>query len=179
MHLAMQNNEGKLFASFLRCSQNYMEFGCGGGTCMATCLVSGSVISVDSSIEWLDKVSRQCPNSSPGILIQPDLVHVNIGPTGDWGYPSDPATRELWPNYHSLVWQRAGSSEADMYLVDGRFRVACFMQILLRAKQDAIIAIHDFAARKSYHLIREVAREIAIADDLSIFQRRTTRTTVV
>jgi hypothetical protein len=170
MHLAMQNSEGKLFQSFLRCSSNYLEFGCGGSTCVAATLVSRSIISVDSSPDWLSKVSHECRGS--GSLIQPDLVHIDIGPTGDWGYPTDSATRDLWPSYHSRVWQNTASTEADMYFVDGRFRVACFMQILLHARHNPIIAIHDFTARKSYQIIKEVAREIAIADDLSVFLRK-------
>jgi hypothetical protein len=92
VHLAMQYNEGQLFKSFLRCATHYVEFGCGGSTCMAASLVSGSVTSVDSSDEWLEKASQQCRSS--GSLVQPDMIYVDIGPVGDWGYPIDPNTRD-------------------------------------------------------------------------------------
>jgi hypothetical protein len=54
-------------------------------------------------------------------------------------------------------------------MVDGRFRVACFMQILLRCDPDALIMVHDFKSRQPYHVVREVAREIAAVEDMSVF----------
>jgi hypothetical protein len=54
-------------------------------------------------------------------------------------------------------------------LIDGRFRVACFAQTVLRCSPDAVIGIHDFASRKPYHVVREIAREIASTEDISFF----------
>jgi hypothetical protein len=61
---------------------------------------------------------------------------------------------------------------ADFFLVDGRFRVACFMQALLHAQTGALIAVHDFASRPTYHVIYEVAREVASAENFSVFLPR-------
>ena len=72
-------------------------------------------------------------------------------------------TRKRWPDYHGSIWIRAESSDADLYMVDGRFRVACFMQVLLHSRRDALIMIYDFDFRNEYHVVREVAREIAVA----------------
>jgi len=166
----MSEDEFGLFKSVLRCSERYLEFGCGGSTYVATSHVKDSVISVDSSIEWLDHVRRAC-ESAPAFN-RLALVHVDVGPTTDWGHPSDPATRKRWPDYHHSIWTRPGSSDADLYMIDGRFRVACFMQILLHCRRDALVMIHDFAARSDYHVVREVAREIATAENLSIFRSR-------
>jgi hypothetical protein len=71
-----------------------------------------------------------------------------------------------------MIWLNPEASRADLYLVDGRFRVACFMQIILHAHPDALIAIHDFANRPQYHVIYDVAREIAVRENLSVFVRR-------
>jgi len=49
------------------------------------------------------------------------------------------------------------------------------MQILLHSRRDALIMIHDFDFRSEYHVVEEVAREIAVADSLSVFQRRDDR----
>ncbi len=70
---------------------------------------------------------------------------------------------------------RPESSDADVYMVDGRFRVACFMQILLHSRRDALIMIHDYDLRSEYHVVKEVAREIVAAGSLSVFQRRDDR----
>jgi hypothetical protein len=161
----MSEEEAALFLSFVRNSRIYLEFGTGGSTYLASKYVGDSIISVDSSQEWLDKVALACsPNPT-----KPKLVFIDIGPTGDWGYPTDASTSLRWPTYHSAVWKDPRSIEADLYLVDGRFRVACFAQIVLHCTSSAIIGIHDFRSRSAYHCVREIAREVATAGDMSFF----------
>lgn len=156
-----------LLASFLRCAQHYFEFGAGGSTCLAASLVAKSVTAVDSSQAWLDEVAAYCAATAQPR--KPQLIHVDIGPIRDWGYPADDTAREKWPVYHDGVWEHPRAKSADLFLVDGRFRVACFMQIILHTGPDSLIAIHDFASRKEYHVVREVAREIARSEDLAVF----------
>jgi hypothetical protein len=165
----MSDDERGLFKSILRCSRKYLEFGSGGSTYVAASLAKESVISIDSSSNWLENVRQACEFETGFSRLT--LAHVDIGPTSEWGYPSDSGTRDRWPNYHSNIWARLESSDADVYMVDGRFRVACFLQILLHSRRDALIMIHDFDSRSEYHVVREVAREIAVAGSLSVFQR--------
>jgi len=169
----MSDNECALFKSVLKCAQSYLEFGSGGSTFVAVALAKESVISIDGSSVWLEKVRQACEFEAGFSRLA--LVHVDIGPTAEWGYPSDSGTRERWPNYHRDIWARRASSDADVYMVDGRFRVACFVQILLHSRRDALIMIHDFDFRSEYHVVRDVAREIAVADSLSVFRRRDDR----
>jgi hypothetical protein len=169
----MSDHERQLFESILRCSSRYLEFGSGGSTYLASSLVGESIISVDSSAEWLDRVRQACEAGSN--LTRPTLLYVDIGPTVEWGFPSDRGTRERWRDYHGSLWARPECSDADLYMVDGRFRVACFMQILLHSRRDALIMIHDFNLRSEYHVVKEVAREIAVSGGLSIFLRRSDR----
>ena len=163
----MSEAELTLFASFLRSSDDYLEFGSGGSTCTAARSVRNSVTTVDSSAQWLRDVERACAGED--CRVKPVTVHVDIGPTGAWGRPADPATQVRWPSYYEAVWELPASSDADLYLVDGRFRVACFMRTLLNCRADALIMIHDFASRAQYHVIRQVAREVASAEDFSVF----------
>jgi hypothetical protein len=165
----MTEEEKSLFIAFLRRASSYLEFGCGGSTVLAASHVSKSLISVDSSIEWLNQVAAACATDAS--LTKPTLVLADIGPTAEWGRPMDESCREKWPSYSELVWQQLNADQADLYLVDGRFRVACFLQILLRCKADAVILIHDFTIRKEYHIVRNFAREIAMAGELSAFVR--------
>jgi hypothetical protein len=167
----MTDAELDLFKSVLRCADHYLEFGSGGSTCLAAELARRSVVSVDSSTNWLDQVGREC--AARNLPIRPRLVHADIGPIKDWGYPTDEESKPLWPRYHEVVWQEEpAASKADLYLVDGRFRVACFMQIVLHTEADALILFHDFALRRYYHVVREVAREVARTGELSLFLPR-------
>jgi hypothetical protein len=163
----MTPDETMLFTAFLKHSDRYLEFGSGGSTCAASVTVRSAVTSVDSSREWLDKVGGACA-ALDGALA-PELIHVDIGPLGEWGRPADPATRDRWPRYHTDIWSHPGAAEADLYMVDGRFRVACFMQILLRCRRDSVILMHDFLARDAYGIVRDVARQVAGVGDLAVF----------
>ncbi len=56
----MEASEQALLETFLRSSRRYMEFGSGGSTVLAAGLVAESVVSVDSSTEWIDRVVAAC-----------------------------------------------------------------------------------------------------------------------
>lgn len=168
MKPAMSADELNLFLCFIRNSTSYLEFGTGGSTFVASQNVKESIISVDSSQEWLDKVMTACTGSK----VVPKLIYVDIGKVGDWGVPLEREKMETWPRYHENVWEIGESANADLIMVDGRFRVACFAQAVLRGKRSAIIGIHDFNSRPQYHCVRDMAREIASVESLSFFQPR-------
>lgn len=166
---AMTAAEITLFTSFLSCSKAYVEFGAGGSSVLASQLVQQSIISIDSSREWLEKIAIACASGGKRVVPQP--MFVDIGPIRDLGYPQGQEHRHLWSDYHTTVWCNSLLSNADLYLVDGRFRVACFLQTIMRCSVQAIILIHDFANRPEYHIVREFATELARAENLSAFQR--------
>ncbi|APH54744.1 Hypothetical protein GbCGDNIH9_1442 [Granulibacter bethesdensis] len=170
MPLAMHEKEIELLTIFLESTQNYVEFGAGGSTCLAAQHVSKSIHTTDSSIDWLQHVENTCRSANTPVF--PVTRFVDIGPIAAWGVPTDLSKRPIWPNYHEECWGDPAYSEGDFYLVDGRFRVACFMQILLHAPADACIALHDYTTRQHYHIVETVARPIARQLDLSIFVRR-------
>lgn len=165
MQPCMSAKEFDLFLAFIRKCRHYAEFGAGGSTYVASQHVAESIVSLDSSVEWLENVQTACA----GHKVQPKLIHIDIGPIGEWGYPTDPKTRNSWPAYHEAMFAVHSPEQTDLYMVDGRFRVACFAQTVLHARKDALIMIHDFSSRPHYHGVREIAREIACAEDLSVF----------
>jgi hypothetical protein len=167
MNLAMLNNEIALFQTFLNRSRSYFEFGSGGSTVMAASLVRGPVSTVDSSQEWLDKVRAEIPASPHSRR----LIYADIGPTGDWGAPNDKSNLDGFLNYHDRVWANV-EEPSELYLVDGRFRVACFCQIMTRMPSDIVVGVHDYRSRKNYHVVEAFARPIAEASDLTFFVRK-------
>lgn len=162
--------EWRMFEAFLGCARNYVEWGSGASTVLAADLVKVTVTSFDSSQAWLDRVAADC--RSRGTRLTPRLALLDIGETGAWGFPVGEAARARWPDYHGGPWTDPHCAAGDFYLVDGRFRVACFIQALLHAGNDAFIAFHDYASRPHYHAADELADEVARLDDLSIFRRR-------
>jgi hypothetical protein len=63
-----------------------------------------------------------------------------------------------------------GGKDGDLYMIDGRFRVACFAQTILRCNKNAPLCFHDFTSHPKYHCIYSLAREVVSAEELSIFQ---------
>jgi len=168
MRPAMRDTEIALFASVLRCADTYVEFGAGGSSVLAASLVRRSVVCIDSSQAWLDKVSSACVGDDG---VRPVTLLADIGPVRALGYPDGLGHRNLWPNYHTGIWERHALADAEVYLIDGRFRVACFLQTVLRCAGQALILFHDFTSRRQYHIVRAFAREVARTDELSLFQR--------
>lgn len=167
MRPAMTDREIALFDSLVSCARRYVEFGAGATTCRAASTAKEWIISVDSSAGWLSMVASRCN----GVRVK--LLHVDIGQVGDWGVPIDDERRRDWPSYHERPWLEPESTQGDLYFIDGRFRVACFIQAIMRAaRPDALFAMHDFAGRAHYHVILPFVREIATSDQLSAFVRR-------
>jgi len=166
----MTDQEQACFSQFLRRAASYVEFGCGGSTLLASKLVSGAVTSVDSSKKWLKRVRAESRKNAD--CLPPKLIHVDIGRIGKWGRPIDRSTIDRWPEYSSGIWNVPGTRDADLYLVDGRFRVACFMQTLLHCKPDALVLFHDYICRPKYHVVEAFARPVFACGTLCGFVRR-------
>lgn len=166
MRIIMQEQEISLLTAFLSETENYFEFGIGGSTYLASKHVRGDICGVESDASWVEKV-RQETSDNPRV----HLTHVDIGPTGDWGFPTGNAHQDRFGNYSAAI-VASGRKDFDLCLVDGRFRVACFLQALIYLNSDAIIGIHDYTDRPQYHLIEKFARPIAGTHQLKFFQRR-------
>jgi hypothetical protein len=167
MKITMHQREIALLEAFLGQSTSYFEFGMGGSTCVAAQLVRGRVSAIDSSVEWISQV-RDAIGDQPGRSI--DLRHIDIGPLGGWGTPlSRTRQQHLFPAYSKAI---ENNGYFDLCLVDGRFRIASFMQALLMAETDAVLAIHDYRVRPKYHIVEQFARPISECRNLTFFVRR-------
>jgi len=169
----MDRDEVVLLAAFMRAAASYLEFGCGGSTWLATQTVRRSVTSVDSHQGWIKETSEKCAKIARGF--NPRFEYADIGDTVALGYPRGYPTivdsKPEWAAYHSTVWDNPEAASADLFLVDGRFRVACALQILLRCRMESFLAVHDYSDRDFYHAIDYFARRVAIANRLFVFQK--------
>ena len=163
----MTDSERSLFESILRRAGSFMEFGAGGSTVLADKLVRGPVYSVESDRDWIAKVRSLAVEGD----YERRFIFADIGPTGRWGRPLKGHGEVDYLNYHNNIWVDIDRS-FDAYLIDGRFRVACFCQALLRAGPQARLMIHDYRSRPHYHPIEEVAVPVAETEDLTVFTRR-------
>jgi len=155
-----------------------LEFGMGGSTLLAAESGIRRIVSVDSDQAWVRKIEERIASKRPAVDIE--LIHCDIGRTGEWGVPLDREQIMNWPQYCAQPWQRFLSlnETPDLIYVDGRFRVACVLYSLLNLHRrrffgkNARIMIHDFSDRPHYGKIMEFASTVARANTLVVVEQR-------
>ena len=150
-----------------------VEFGSGGSTQLAAQSPSlRRIWSVESDPAWIVKL-RGLPDVShaegAGRL---RFVHADIGRTGEYGMPLDASAQARWPAYYEAVWTDPATVEADIVLVDGRFRVACALEALARCRPHTILLFHDFWNRTPYHPVLAFTDWLGSCDSLAILRRK-------
>jgi hypothetical protein len=125
----------------------YGEYGVGASTSWMAERTSARIIGVDSSSEWIEKVRASVPPE------RVDLRHVDVGPLGAWGRPKDFSRRHAFRDYVGGLWNR--DQRPDLVLIDGRFRVACFLKSCLEAAPGTHIVVDDYTKRPEYRVMAE------------------------
>ncbi|BCJ90676.1 hypothetical protein IZ6_14110 [Terrihabitans soli] len=143
--------EMEAYRHALRGTKCLVEFGCGGSTIFAAQMGVSEIYCVDSDADWIKRVSSSPEIAQSGVRLS--ARYADIGPVGNWGSPQDERTKARWPNYHSQIWNEVRADTVDCLLIDGRFRVACTLQALLRVGSQTKLAFHDFWEREHYHVV--------------------------
>jgi hypothetical protein len=97
------------------------------------------------------------------------VLHVDIGPTGDWGHPTDDSRARHWPDYALQVWDLPDFSHPDVVLVDGRFRLGCFLTVAYSITRPVTLFFDDYLPREAYHKAEAVARPTALIGRMARF----------
>ena len=173
LQIRMSPMEIELLKCYYAKASCYIEFGCGGSTLEA--LKFGniqSIYSIESDKSWMDKLCEYTTINEAVEQRRLNLIHADIGPTGDWGAPSGPSHVSYWPDYYWGVWSRLPKTP-DCILIDGRFRVACaIMAALMCAPGHRQFIIHDFSERSEYHILHKYFQELESIEELSVFAPR-------
>jgi hypothetical protein len=114
-----------------------------------------AVFSVESDRDWADRMAHHVATLS-------DKAHVHwadVGPTGPWGVPMKPRDFRKFHGYALSVWDRPDFVEPDLVLIDGRFRAACLVAVMLRATKPVTVLFDDYLKRRYYHGVERLARK--------------------
>lgn len=130
-------------------SDVFLEYGSGGSTTYAINSNLSYVISVENDKNFLDSL-KKTPKSIP--------VFIDLGSTSKWGYPKDHSLKCNWKKYPTVPWKVAEDKKLcpDLILIDGRFRVACFLYSIAHAKKGAKIFWDDYEKRPHYHIVEKL-----------------------
>ena len=157
------DGEDTLFKEELSRASVYAEIGVGQSTVFADRQKHiQQVIGVDTSHDWTRMV--QVLSSQKTLL-----AHVDLGPIGNWGRPISYDYRSSIRKYATAIFQ--GSSAPDLVLIDGRFRVFCFLTTYVLSEPGTRIIFDDYVPRKHYHIIEELVTPVANNKRQVVFER--------
>ena len=166
----MSNKEKAIFDEAIKESRHYLEFGLGGSTLRAIQKSKATIYTVESSSEWINYMRKY-------IIVryfEKTRLHifpVNIGPVRAWGYPESNNFKNYFEAYSSNIFQSIDTKLIDLALVDGRFRVACALKIIIACHENSKIKIliHDFWNRPHYHAVLKYLDTVKGADTIGLF----------
>jgi hypothetical protein len=151
-----------MFKEIVGKCQIYAEYGCGASTLWVSSNTACSIYSVDTSSDWIERVQLDC--------IRTDNIHLHhtqVGDLGNWGRPLSYDFCENFSDYSNWFWNMGISPDA--VLIDGRFRVCCFLTTLLRAKEGASIIFDDYTNRRHYHYVERFLKPAATCGRQALF----------
>ena len=152
-----------LFKQAIESCLVYGEYGCGKSTLWVhRNFPEVQIFSVDTSRHWVNRVNAQFEGS-----IEP-VRYIDVGPIGNWGWPKTFEGRANFLKYGELLWEE--NSNLDVVLVDGRFRVMCFLTSLLRCQVGTTILFDDYTDRPYYHLVEEFVQPSDYCGRQAIFK---------
>ena len=138
-------------------SSCYLEYGCGGSTAYAANLAKvKTIISVDTSQIWIDKVIQSLAHTDSTLLIK----HCDLGEIINLGTPINRDKSMHFWRYMVTPWEtaRAKNLVPDAVLIDGRFRVASFLYSLLSARAGTLLMFDDYLNRKHYFVVEKYCK---------------------
>ena len=143
-----------LFKKSIEGIKIYGEYGCGLSSKWMLKNTNCKVISVDSSKEWVKKIKTENIKYESRLKIN----HVDLGEVRRWGFPISYDNYRNFPDYTEYIWKQ--SEKPKLVLIDGRFRVCCFLTSLKFADPGTKIIFDDYVNSPHYHFIEKYASRI-------------------
>jgi len=160
--------EARLVEACYRAAAVVLEYGSGGSTVMAAEMPGKTVFSVESDPGWAAELQAYLDSAALAAAVR--LHPVDIGKTGAWGAPVSDAGWRRYHRYPLSVWDRPDFGHPDVVLIDGRFRAACFMAVMLRIAAPVTVLFDDYKGRKPYHRVEAFAAPVAHVGRMARFE---------
>ena len=147
---------------------SYLEYGSGSSTIYFSRNKKFKIVSVESDKVFANSVLKIINNNNVKIFI------AKVGLTGYWGYPiffKNSYSKGF--NYVNTPWKNLGNEYMpDVVLIDGRYRVACALNILLKAANNCkiLIIIDDYNGRDEYKIFEQFCNKINSIERMAFFE---------
>lgn len=166
----ISKDEKSIFDNAIKKSRCYLEYGMGGSTLRALTKSDAVIYTVESDSAWIEHMRkyikvRRAEND------RMHIISIYIGPTRKWGYPDSDKFIDTFEAYSSEVFRYVDGKQIDLAFIDGRFRVACALKVIMECYRNSNtqIMIHDFWNRPQYHVLLHYLDVIERADTLGLF----------
>src|SRR5690606_21445098 len=123
------------FFQDIRKAKHYLEFGCGGSTTRAFIKSECQITSVESGKVGIEELRKYKIVRKAEKRNRLRFIGVDIGAVGNRGFPIDGSSRHSFPCYSAKVFQYIRTDDVDCVLIDGRFRIACALQVILKQQE--------------------------------------------
>lgn len=147
----------KVLYDYLDKSKYYFEYGLGGSTFQAFKRKNiKKIYTVESDKKWIDKLYKtSIPKDDDRLKIIYVDFKLDIKPKIKFGYPGKKSTYNDWIKYTRAFSKLSEDQrkKIDTILIDGRFRVACALNLYSKIFDNTTILFDDFFNRKYYHVI--------------------------
>jgi len=152
-HNRLFDGDDTLFKEEIKEVNIYGEYGCGKSTSWVLKNTSAEVISVDTSLEWINLVKKENHDSEDRLV----MYHTDFGEIGKWGRPKTYEKIDNFAEYTDIIWLK---QKPQLILIDGRFRVCCFLTTLKLADEGTKIIFDDYTNRSHYHFVEKYAKRL-------------------
>jgi hypothetical protein len=147
-----------------------LEYGSGGSTFIAARNPEVKVLSVESDWAW-SGVMRQALMREG--LSQNAIIHwCDIGPTKGWGRPKTDVGWEKYHHYPLGVWDLPNFQHPDLVLIDGRFRIGCFLACLFKSTKPMTVLWDDYIDRKEFAVVEKYLKPAKLVGRMALFKTK-------
>jgi len=154
-----------LFKELIKFAEIYFEYGCGKSTEFVYKYSSSFIYAVDTSIDWVRKLQYLEGNENSDRL---NLNWVDVGLVENWGAPTSFKMRHNFKKYAQLLW--LNNKTPDLVLIDGRFRVSCFLTAVKFGPVGTKILFDDYTDRPFYHVVEEFCQKLDTCGRQALFE---------
>ena len=156
----------KLMAKYSK-NKNVLEFGAGSST-IALSKIAKRLVSVESDKMLIRELDKRINDAHV-------FIHfANIGPVSSFGTPISIFKLRFqsnYRNYHAKIFELdIKNTQFDVVIIDGRFRVSCFLNSLNHIAPPFIIIFDDYFSRWEYQIIESFNLDLLErVDDCAVF----------
>ena len=155
------DGEDELFKSLITNTDVYGEYGCGKSTIWVSKNFDINIYSVETDLFWQKKTSETINDEKC------EIYHADLGKVRNWGMPINYEREIFFHSYTDWIWKQ--KHKPSIVLIDGRFRVCCFLTSLIYGNPGTKIIFDDYNLRYHYHYIEKYIKPVKKNKRQSLF----------